>query len=130
MSGDPGLFDSGRRLAATGLTILESRLELVALEVSLAGRRFYKTLAVGLVGLLLLLCGVVALSLCVVWLLWPHIGAWGLAAMGVIYLLIGFTILSKLAAAIRSSPALLEMTQAELRRDAMMLRGSSVAPDR
>lgn len=129
MSSETGLLNAGRRLAATALTILEGRLELAALELSQAGRRFYITLAFGLVGLLLLMCGFVTLSLCGVWILWPYLGIWGLAAMGGVYLLVGIAILIKLAATIRSSPALLEMTQIELRRDVVMLRGARAASD-
>ncbi|WP_418317531.1 phage holin family protein [Piscinibacter sakaiensis] len=129
MSGDPGLFDAGRRLAGTALAIFQSRLELATLEIGEARSRILSSLAVGLFGVLLLVCGIVALSLCVVWLLWPEFGVWALAGMGVVYLLVGIVMLMKLRQTVRGYPQLLEMTHAELRRDAVMLRGSSAGPD-
>ncbi len=129
MSAEPGLFEALRRVSGTALSIFQSRFELASLELSVARSRLVESALIGLFGVLLLVVGIVALSVCVVLLLWDRMGLLALAGMGLIYLVAGFVLISKLRRHLRSQPRLFEATHAELQRDAAAFRGSSAAAD-
>lgn len=130
MSSEPGFSDALRRLAGTAFTMLQSRLELASLEMGAARQRFLVSAMYGLFAVLMLVVGAVALSVCVVLLLWDQMGVLALAAMGLIYLAGGFMLIAKVKSHLASQPRLLEATNAELQRDAAMLRGSPAGGDR
>ncbi len=124
MSAEPGLFDALRRASGTALSILQSRLELATLELSVARRQLLQSAGLGLLALLLLVVGLVTLSVSVVLLLWDRVGVMGLIGMGVIYLLVALVMIVKVKNQLASQPRLLQETNAELKRDAVMLRGA------
>lgn len=124
MSSEPGLFDSLRRACGTALSIFQSRLELATLELSLARRQVMLSAGLGLLALMLVVVGLVALSVAVVLVLWDRAGVIALVGMGVIYLLSGVLLILKVKSQLASQPRLLQETNAELQRDAAMLRGA------
>lgn len=124
MSTDPGLFEALRRASGTALAIVQSRLELATLELSLARRQVMMSAGLGLLALMLLMVGVVTLSVSVVLLLWDRFGIGALIGMGAIYLVAGAILTVKVKHQLASQPRLLKETNAELQRDAAMLRGS------
>ncbi|MEO8278158.1 MAG: phage holin family protein [Ideonella sp.] len=124
MSSEPGLFDSLRRASGTALSIFQSRLELATLELSLARRQVMLSAGLGLLALMLVVVGLVTLSVSVVLVLWDRAGVMALVGMGVIYLLGGVLLILKVKSQLASQPRLLQETNAELQRDASMLRGA------
>lgn len=120
---ETGLFEALRKVSATALSIVQSRLELATLELSVAREKIFIAAMLGFVGALLLVFGFVALSACVVVLLWDEIGAGGLFGLGLLYFAIGIGLAIKVRNDLRAQAPLLEATNAELHRDATMLRG-------
>ena len=129
MSSEPGLSDALRRVSGTAFAIFQSRLELASLELGAARQRFLVSAMLGLFAILLSIVGLVALSVCLVLLLWDQMGVLALAAMGLIYLAVGLLLIAKLKSHLRTQPRLFEATNAELQRDASMLRGSPTSGD-
>ncbi len=120
---DTGLFDALRKISATALSIGQSRLELATLELSVARHQLFVAAMLGFVGALLVVFGFVALTACIAVLLWDRIGVAGLFILGVVYLGLGVGIAVKVRNDLRRQAPLLEATNAELHRDATMLRG-------
>lgn len=120
---ETGLFDALRKISATALSIAQSRLELASLELSVARHQLFTSAMIGFVGALLVVFGFVALSACIVVLLWDRIGVAGLFILGLLYLGIGVGLALKVRNDLRAQAPLLEATNAELHRDATLLRG-------
>lgn len=129
MSSEHGLGEALRKVSGTAIAIFQSRLELASLELGVARQRFLTAAVFGLFAVLVLIVGLVALSVCLVLLLWDRMGLLALAAMGLIYLVAGFLLIAKLKSLLRAQPRLFEATSAELQRDAAMLRGSPASGD-
>ncbi len=129
MSSEPGLFDAFRKAAGTALTMFQSRLELATIELTIARRHLLKSAGIGLVAILFLVVGMVTLSVFAVVLLWGRAGPWGLAAMGGIYLLLGAILILVLKKQVTAQPRLMHETNAELKRDAVVLRGAPAATE-
>ena len=124
MSSDPGFFDSLRRASGTALSIFQSRLELATLELNLARRQLMLSAGLGLLALLLLVVGLVTLSVAAVLVLWDRAGVMAVVGMGAIYLVAAALLIAKVKNQLAAQPRLLQETNAELQRDAVMLRGA------
>jgi uncharacterized membrane protein YqjE len=120
-----GLIDALRKAAATGLSILQSRLELATLELSVSLRHVLAAIFMGVAGALLMVFGFVALSAGLVVLLWGQLGVGGLFLLGLLYFGVGVGLALKVRNDLRAQAPLLQATNAELHRDATMLRGHS-----
>jgi uncharacterized membrane protein YqjE len=120
-----GLFEAMRKAAATALSIAQSRLELATLELSVTLRQVIAAALLGLAGAMLMVFGFVALSAAVVVLLWDYLGVGGLFLLGLLYFGVGVGLAIKVRNDLRAQAPLLQATNAELHRDATMLRGHS-----
>ena len=128
---EPGLGSALRRLGATGLTLLHSRLELASLEASEAGARLLRLLVAALAAVLLFGGAVAALSAWFAVALWSTMGPAVLACLALAYASGGLCVAWWLRAQALAAPPLLEQSLAELRADATLLRGelASAAAD-
>ena len=124
--GEPGLFEALRGLSATGLGMLQSRLELASLEAGEARDRLVFTLILALAAALLIGAAVAALSVWLAFAVWDRLGPGILALLAVVYVVAAAVVLLWLRARLRSEPALLADTLTELRHDARVLRGGSL----
>ena len=127
---EPGLGQALRRLSATVLTLLHSRLELVSLEASEASSRLLRLLVAALVAALLFGGAVAALSAWLAVALWPVMGHAVLACLALAYAMAGGGVAWWLRVQAAAGPPLLEQTLAELRADATLLRGEAPVNER
>lgn len=123
MTASPGLYEALRRVAATALAMGQSRLELASIEAQEAGERLIAALLIGMLGMLMLFAAMVSLTVWGVWMLWQPIGPLALVLCALLYLGVGFALVSWMRQRLRSQPPAFAATMAELRRDAAMLRG-------
>jgi uncharacterized membrane protein YqjE len=117
----PGVLHSVRRVVETMADMARSRLELASIELGETFERLITSLIIAFMAVLLLGAALVALSAVA-----EEHRALVLAAMVAIYLLIGLGMLAWLRNYLRSWPALLSATLAELQQDSRVLRGNSI----
>lgn len=130
--GEPGvgLLDALRKASTTVLTMVQSRLELASLEFGVAFKHAVSIILVGVAGVLLVVFGFAVLSASVVVLLWDQLGVGGLFLLALLYVGVGVGLIIKVRNSLRVQAPLLQAFNAELRRDAALLRGhhSHAAP--
>lgn len=121
----PGLGDSLRRLAASVLGGLQSRLALAGLELEEARERLIGTLLLAFGAVLAAGVTLLAASVWVVLLFWDRTGPAIVGGLALGYALLCAFLAWRLVARLRRAPALLGDTLAELRRDADALRAGN-----
>lgn len=112
-----GLIASLRRLLATGVDILHTRLELLAVELEEGGARLRELLLYAVVALFFLGFGVLLLTLFVVVLFWDTHRVAALGAVTALYLGIGAGAALACVHKLRTRPRLFAATLAELDKD-------------
>jgi len=123
--GDPGLLEAVARVGSSLFGMLQNRLELASIEIGEARERFVFTIVASFAAVLLLGGAVVALTAWIAAALWPSTGAAVLGWIALVYGGAGIGLLLWLRAKLRGDPPLLADTLAELRTDAVMLRGEN-----
>lgn len=116
-----GVIASLRKLAATAISILQTRLELVVNELEEQRARALQMLLLGAVALF---CGAVGVLLVTAWVvvaLWEQYRLITLAVLALLYFGVAGIALIKLKARAAERPKLLTQTLAELRRDRDLL---------
>ncbi len=121
--GPGGIAGSLRRLASTGLSILQLRLQLLLTEVEQEKLRLFDALLRVVAGLLVLGVGLVLLVALVLLLVQPEFRLLALAALTALFLAGGAALLASGRKRWHQPGALLEGTVAELERDREALRG-------
>ena len=120
-----GLAASLRRLSATLIEILQTRLELVATEYE-EGRAWLRTLLVyGVAAVFFVGLGAILLTLFVVLLFWDSHRLIAIGGVAVFYLLLAAGSWALLRAKARKRPRFLSATIAELAKDRAVLRTRS-----
>jgi len=120
--GAPGIIASLRQLAATGVGILRTRLELLANELE---EERVRTLQIAVLGIFALFCGCVAFLLATAWIviaLWDQYRLMTLGALTLAYLGGAVFALLALRRKVAQRPKLFSTSLAELRRDQDLLR--------
>lgn len=118
------IADTARRLGGTLVAMLHTRLDLASVELQEEAQRWLGYLVWALLSLFLFGVAIVMVALFVVVLFWD---SYRLEAIGGLALLFGAAaavIGLKVKASIAGKPRLMADTVAELRKDAIMLRGS------
>jgi len=123
----PGPGQALRRVGATVLAMLHSRIELASLEARESAAHWVQWLVAALAATLLVGGAVAALSAWLAVALWPLLGHWVLGCLALAYALAGGAVLGWLRQRVLAEPAPLSQTLAELRVDAAVLRGERAA---
>lgn len=118
------IADTARRLGGTLVAMLHTRLELASVELQEEAQRLLGYLVWALLSLFLLGVAVVMVALFVVVLFWDSYRLEAIGGMALLFGAAAAVIGLKVKASIAGKPRLLADTVAELRKDAMMLRGS------
>ena len=116
--GEPpaGLMQSLRNLAATGVGMLQTRLELLLSEIEEERVRLLQLLVWGFAALLFLAFGLLMFTLAVVAAFWDTHRLLALLALGILYLVIGLA-LAFGARRRAERPKMFASSMAELRKD-------------
>ncbi|QDX82274.1 hypothetical protein B9N43_14100 [Denitratisoma sp. DHT3] len=85
----PGIFGSLRRLLAHGLELLQTRAELLAVELEQERARLLRLLVAGAVAAASLVVGLAFLAVFVTVLFWDSHRLWLLGGFGIAFLLLG-----------------------------------------
>lgn len=116
--------DTARRLGATLLAMLQTRVELAALELEEESQRFLRYAMLGVLAVLLLLVALVLVAFFIVLLFWDE---HRLAAVGVLALLFGggaALIGLQLKGSMKRKPRFMASTVGELQKDMHAFRSS------
>ena len=122
--GAPAARGPLRELAALGVAAIVTRGELALIELSEARERAARWLAFALLAAVLLLAALLVAALWVVSIYWDAHRSEAIAAVAVLYAVLGGTLAAWLAARLRAAPPLLQVTLAELKQDCEALRGA------
>ncbi|MFD2367572.1 phage holin family protein [Pseudoduganella sp. GCM10020061] len=117
------IFESAGRLGATLVAMVQTRVELASVELQEEAQRMLRYLVLSLMALFLAAMTVVLVTFFVILLFWEE---HPLLATGLLAILYGFgaiLLMMKVKSEIRSKPALLSHTLAELRKDVDCVRG-------
>lgn len=120
-----GLAASLRRLVATLIEILQTRLELLATEYEEERAWLRSLLLYAVVAVFFLAFGTLLLTLFVVLLFWDEYRLIAVGGVALFYLLVGLGAWALLRAKARSRPRFLSATIAELGKDRAALRRRS-----
>ncbi len=119
-AGDPprrGVFESLRRLCDTGLSLLQNRVELFAVEVQEEKERLVRILVLAAVAVFLVNMAAMALTLAVVFLAGESARGPVLIGLTVIYLGAAVAAFVVLRRHLRSAPPPFNATISELKKD-------------
>jgi len=114
-----------RELAALGAAAIATRGELALIELSEARERAARWLALALLAAVLLLAALLVAALWVVSIFWDAHRSEAIAAVALMYAVLGGALAAWLAARLRSAPPLLHATLAELKQDCEALHGAA-----
>jgi uncharacterized membrane protein YqjE len=123
----PGILQSLRRLASTGLALVITRGELAAVELAAARGQIARWALAALVGAVLLLAALLSISLLVAAVFWESYRWQAIGALALAYSLAGTWLVLKVMREVRAAPPLLSATLAELARDRAALAGDREA---
>jgi uncharacterized membrane protein YqjE len=124
----PRLLSSLRRLAATGLGILQTRLALAGIELEEEIQRLLGMLVLALGAMLFFALGLLVFTLLIVLAFWDEHRVVAFGVLTVLYLGLGGFFFYKLKASLGSRPPIFETTLAELEKDYGALKDGT-APD-
>lgn len=116
-SPDSGLLATLRRLAATAIALLQTRLELIAAEVDEERTRLIRLLLLSVMAGFFLAIGVVTLTIFILLLAWDTHGLLAAGLLTAIYLGIGTAIALNVRKLANERSKLFSASLAELRKD-------------
>jgi uncharacterized membrane protein YqjE len=119
----PRPIEALRRVSARTLELLQSRVELAALELEQARAQWVRWAVLSLVCSVMFQLALLAASAALAVMLWDRFGPLTLAAIALAYAGIGAAILARLRREIAAAPVLLARTLAELAKDREALFG-------
>lgn len=123
-----GLFQSLRGLATTGLGLLQTRLELLAVEIEEEKQRGLTLAGLGIGGTILLAAGIVFLAIFLTVLFWDSYRLLALGIFSVLFLGSGFACLLAARNLARKPSGLFAGSLAELRKDRKAAEGEAGRP--
>ena len=119
------IFDSAGRFGASLLAMLQTRVELASVELQEEAQRALRYLVLSLAALFLAAMTVILITFFVILLFWDENPLAAVAVLAVLYGVGAFLLTARVKAEIRSRPALLAHTLAELRKDVECMRGGA-----
>ena len=111
------LLTSIKGLAATGVSIAQTRLELLSVDVQIARSKFISLLVMIVSALFFLFFGLVMLALFIVIYSWETDRMMALGLLTAAFLSIGLILAFLIAQSLRNMPKLFEASIAELAKD-------------
>lgn len=115
--GQGGLYDSLKGLAATGVAMLQTRLELLSTELAEEKERLLTQLVLGLAALFFIGLGIVFAALFLTVILWEHHRLLALGMFTALFLGLGIASLLAVRSFSRNPSRLFSASLAELSRD-------------
>lgn len=119
------IFDSAGRFGASLLAMLQTRVELASVELQEEAQRALRYLVLSLAALFMAAMTVILITFFVILLFWDDNPLTAVAVLAVLYGAGAFALMAKVKSEIRSRPALLAQTLAELRKDVECMRGGT-----
>jgi uncharacterized membrane protein YqjE len=116
-SQDSGLLGALRRLAATAVGLLQTRLELIATELDEERTRVLRLLVLSLVAGFFLALGVVTLTFFIILLAWDTHRLLAAGLLAAAYLGIGAVVAMNARSVVKAGSRLFSASLAELRKD-------------
>jgi uncharacterized membrane protein YqjE len=116
-----------RRLLGSICTLLQTRFELIGLEIAQAKGRLLTLILLGFATLLLSSIALVTLTALIAALFWDTYRWQALTLLTAVYVWLALLCLLKLRTAIRSAPLVFESTLAELKKDSEFFKKTSSA---
>jgi uncharacterized membrane protein YqjE len=123
------ILESMGRLGATAVDMVQTRLELAAIEIEEESQRLLGYLLLSLLALFLLGIGLLLVALLVVIVFWDTYRVAAASTMALLFLAGAGFIAMKVKAGFESKPRLLSHTIAELGKDINYIRNASAAHD-
>lgn len=117
-----GLLSSGQRFLSSLLSIVQTRIEIVATEFEEERERIKALVLHGVFALVFISLGIITLTVFITLWLWELYGVHALGVMGIIFLGTGIAIGLRARSNDRLRPRLLSTTLAELGKDRQTLR--------
>lgn len=115
--GQGGLYDSLKGLAATGVAMLQTRLELLSTELAEEKERLLTQLVLGLAALFFIGLGIVFVALFLTVILWEHHRLLVLGMFTALFLGLGIASLLAVRSFSRNQSRLFSASLAELSKD-------------
>jgi uncharacterized membrane protein YqjE len=112
------LLSSIKNLAATGASIVQTRLELLSVDVQIARSKFLQSLVMIVSALFFLFFGLVMLALLIVIYSWESDRILALSLLTGAFISIGVILAALVIQSLRTMPKLFEASIAELAKDA------------
>jgi uncharacterized membrane protein YqjE len=116
------LAESAARLAATLLTIVQTRLDLAATEVEEESLRYFTYLVLALAALFCMGLAIVLGTILLVVIYWESNRTGVLLALTMLFAVIGIALGIRVRSLFQQKPKLMKHTMSELARDADMLQ--------
>ncbi len=116
--------DTARRLGGTLLSMLQTRMELAAVELEEESQRFLGYLVMALLSLFLFGLAIVMATLFIVIVFWDSYRLQAVGALAVLFVAGGALVALKVKASIQAKPRLMQASVAELSKDLELLRGA------
>lgn len=123
------IAESVGRLGATLVAMVQTRLELAAVEVEEESQRLLGYLLLSLLALFLFGIALLLLALLVIVICWDSYRIAAVAGMAVLYGAAGALVASKVKTGFAGKPRLLEHTFAEIRKDISTVQNARQAND-
>jgi len=119
------IFDSAGRFGASLMAMVQTRAELASVELQEEAQRALRYLVLSLAALFLAAMTVILITFFVILLFWDENPLTAAAVLAVLYGAGALLLMTKVKSEIRSRPALLSQTLAELRKDVECMRGGA-----
>lgn len=113
----PSPLDAVRRLSASSLNLLLTRAQFASVELAQSRAQIMRWLGLALIGAVLALLALIAVSALLVMVLWDRSGPWTLLVLAALYEVAGYFVVLRLQRDLREAPPLLAETLAELAKD-------------
>jgi uncharacterized membrane protein YqjE len=114
-----------RRLVGSALGLLQTRLELVGIELAEEKERLMGVLFLGLAAMMLVTMALISLTVLIAIAFWDTYRWQSLATITALYALAGIVCALKARASLRHAPTVFEATLAEIEKDRELFRGKS-----
>jgi len=112
-----------RRLVGSAIGLLQTRLELVGIELAEEKERLMGVLFLGLAAMMLATMALISLTVLIAIAFWDTYRWQALAAITALYAVSGIVCALKARSGLRDAPTVFEATLAELEKDRDLFRG-------
>ncbi|MGE5337837.1 MAG: phage holin family protein [Gemmatimonadota bacterium] len=122
-------LDAARRLSASTVNLLLTRAQFASVELAQSRAQLMRWVGLALIGAVLALLALMALSAFLLIVFWDAAGPWSLLVLTVLYAVVGFLVVRRLQRELHYAPPLLSETLAELAQDRDAILGRAAGAD-